>query len=97
MQIPPFIPDDPEKPHLSSWKKERERRETIQRVLQTILRYRREDWTQEKMNEQQSYFDREDGPTEKKAWAKLAQNLLFSGENKSIVKNYSENLHKIEA
>ena len=27
LSIPPFIPDDPEKPHLSSWKRERERRE----------------------------------------------------------------------
>lgn len=48
--IPPFIPDDPEKPHLSSWKRERERREEIKEIIGNMLQYRKEDWTQDKMN-----------------------------------------------
>ena len=62
-----------------------------------MLRYKKEDWTQEAMNNQESYFDKEDVPHEQKIWSKLAQNLLYNCDSKNIVKQYNENRHKVEA
>ena len=47
--FPPFIPDDPEKPHLSSSSKERERRTVIKNILRLLLRHNKEEWTDETM------------------------------------------------
>lgn len=48
--FPPYIPDDPEKPHLSSRKKEKDRQKVINKILLELLKYKREEWSQEAMN-----------------------------------------------
>lgn len=60
--FPPFIPDDPEKPHLSSRKKEKSRRAVILEILREILRYKKADWDREAMNNQKSMFDNDAEP-----------------------------------
>ena len=47
--FPPFIPDDPEMPHLSSSAKEKERRAVIISILRELLKYKKSDWTDETM------------------------------------------------
>ena len=55
--FPPFIPDDPEMPHLSSSIKERERRAVIMSILRELLRHNKSDWTDEIMKSMPSMFD----------------------------------------
>ena len=87
--FPPFIPDDPEKPHLSSSKKEKERREIIVRILRQLLRYNKEDWTDDTMKVQESIFDSHNAP-KNPLWYRLAMNLLYAGKNKNLVKRVRE-------
>ena len=71
--FPPFIPDDPERPHLSSRTREKERHEVIKEILVNLVQYKREDWSQEKMNSQTSIFDKYDeSHFSRKVWGKLA-------------------------
>lgn len=93
--FPKFIPDDPEKPHLSSRKNERKRQEVIKDILKELLKYKSNDWTQDKIQEQESMFDKTDEAPTKKAWRKLAQNLLYIVDKKNVVQYYSKNRHKI--
>lgn len=89
--FPPFIPDDPEKPHLSSRKKERERQAIIHQVVSELLRYKRSDWTQDKIENQRSMFDKPE-PESKHLWRKLAMNLLFTGHNKNVLTTYKDRI-----
>ena len=47
--FPPFIPDNPEKPHLSCKKKEKERQLIIRGIITEMLKYNSGDWTAEKI------------------------------------------------
>ena len=90
--FPPFVPDDPEKPHLTSRKKERERQAIILKVIREILRFKAEDGDYEAMKKQKSIFDNDDKSN--MLWHKLAVNLLYSGKNNNIIKNYEETRRK---
>ena len=87
--FPLFIPDDPEKPHLSSSKKERERRVIIERILRELLKHNKKDWTDETMKVQESIFDSDDAP-KNPLWYRLAMNLLYAGKTKNIVNRVKE-------
>ena len=49
LTFPPFIPDDPEMPHLSCRKKERERQALIREIVKEILNYKAGEWSHESM------------------------------------------------
>lgn len=89
MQFPPFVPDDPEMPHLSSRKKEKARQQIISDILRKILKYNKSEYGLEAMTHQSSMFDG-DEPLSKKLWRKLALNLLYARPSKNILHNYAE-------
>ena len=89
LQFPPFVPDDPEMPHLSCRKKERERQALVREIVQEILNYKAGDWTHESMQKQANMFDMQATDTQR-TWGKLAMNVLFSCNSKNIVKKYKE-------
>ena len=57
LKFPPFIPDDPEMPHLSCRKKERERRALIRHIVKEVLNYTPSEWSHESMQNQANMFD----------------------------------------
>ena len=89
LTFPPFIPDDPEMPHLSCRKKERERQALIREIVKEILNYKAGEWSHESMQNQANMFDVTATDTQK-YWGKLAMNVLFSCNSKNVVKKYKE-------
>ena len=89
LTFPPFIPDDPEMPHLSCRKKERKRQALIREIVKEILNYKAGEWSHESMQNQDNMFDK--ASTDSQIyWGKLAMNVLFSCNSKSVVKKYKE-------
>ena len=89
LTFPPFIPDDPEMPHLSCRKKERKRQALIREIVKEILNYKAGEWSHESMQNQDNMFDK--ASTDSQIyWGKLAMNVLFSCNSKSVVKKYRE-------
>lgn len=76
-------------PHLSSRSKERERQGIIMALISDLVKHNKSDWTDEKIREQKSMFDKVE-PATKRLWRKLAYNLLFTGNNKSLIANYKK-------
>jgi len=60
-------------------------------LISDLVKHNKSDWTDEKIREQKSMFDKIE-PTTKKLWRKLAQNLLFTGSNKSLIANYKKHM-----
>ena len=58
------------------------------------MKYNRDEWNQEAMNNQSSMFDGQE-PISRKMWRKLAMNLLYARPSKSILTNYDENSNEI--
>ena len=76
-------------PHLSSSKKEKERRTLICHILQELLRHNKTDWTDETMKAMPSMFDDDDINPPNRLWYRLAMNLLYTGKNKNIAHQVS--------
>ena len=89
LTFPPFIPDDPEMPHLSCRKKERERQALIREIVKEILNYKAGEWSHESMQNQANMFDLKASDSQK-YWGKLAMNVLFSCNSKNVVRKYKE-------
>ena len=85
--FPPYIPDDPEKPHLVNAIKERERKNAIRGIIQELISHQRADWSPEAKDKQVSIWD-SDQNASFKCWRKLALHVLYTCASKSVIKNY---------
>ena len=83
--FPLNVPEFPKQPNLQTKERERERREIIYSILQDVLRYNKNDWTDDAMRNQPSMFDEKDVSSKNKLWYRLAMNLLYAGKNKNVV------------
>ena len=80
--FPDFVPDDPEKPHLTSRKKEKERQEIILQIIHNIVEHNGREVNPEKLGNNNHVFNDE---AQKSLWFRLAMNLLYACKSKSIV------------